>query len=114
MHFYYHDIITLPSEDERVVVCPGKEYLKMLSDNDIVLSPFSLALVFSLARISFLEDGAFKLLRVTVGGNFALGEMRASSDWISRQSDLLIDVNKSTSMDVTIKKIVANSACGWE
>ena len=87
----------------------GKEFMKMFN-NEIAIKPFSLALLFSLARISFLEDDAFRQLKTAVLGSFADLARRRTSSWIE---SLNVD-SLELALDRILLQTVSNSAAGWD
>ena len=86
----------------------GKDFLKLLS-GAISISPFSLALLFSLSKISYLEDEAFKLLKGAVTSCHTDEARRAGSQWISQ-----LGTTTEVSLKDTLLKTVKNSASGWD
>eukprot|EP01046_Picozoa_sp_COSAG06_P000526 COSAG06_NODE_15_length_35009_cov_18.895417_2_plen_1524_part_00 len=86
----------------------GKDYLKLLN-GAIAVSPFSLALLFSLSRISYLEDDAFKLLKSAVTSCHTDEARRAGSQWITK-----LHMAAEVSLKETLLKTVKNSAAGWD
>eukprot|EP01043_Picozoa_sp_COSAG02_P033631 COSAG02_NODE_2304_length_9182_cov_12.195530_8_plen_1649_part_00 len=92
------------TQDQRL----GKDFLKLLNGS-IVISPFSLALLFSLSRISYLEDEAFKLLKGVVASCHNDEAKRAGSQWIAS-----LGTASEVSLQEMLLKTVRNSAAGWD
>jgi Fanconi anemia group I protein len=92
------------TQDQRL----GKDFLKLLNGS-IAISPFSLALLFSLSRISYLEEEAFKLLKGAVSSCHNDESRLAGSQWISS-----LGTASEVSLQDMLLKTVKNSAAGWD
>ena len=85
----------------------GREYMRLLN-SAIAITPFSLAVLFSLSRISYFEDEAFKLLKGAVTSCHTDQGKRASSQWIDSLGSAT-----DAGLDKALLKTVTNGAT-WD
>jgi hypothetical protein len=88
----------------------GKECIKMLTADAAARTPFGLALLFSLARISWLEDSAFKLAKGAVSECCGDRKRRQVSGWARS----LGEAASGDAIDEAILQTARNSATGWD
>ena len=86
----------------------GKECIKMLAADAAARTPFGLALLFSLARISWLEDSAFKLAKGAVSECCGDRKRRQVSGWARS----LGEAASGDAIDEALLQTARNSAPG--
>jgi Fanconi anemia group I protein len=86
----------------------SRRFINMVG-GEVVLSTFSLALLFSLARIPFIEDDVFRLLKASITGCFTDKSKHDASPWIAS-----LPLSTDHAIDTILHSTVQASATGWD